>query len=474
MTKKQKEKEKDIIISFADSMSTQDVTGSCVYVEYKNKKMLLECGMHHAHSLAEGYKINNRNFSFKPKELDYVFVMHSHADHIARLGNLYAEGCTAELIVPKGNKEIIKALLLNSAMIVNGDARLLSKRAGKEILPLFTEEDVFNAIDHIIEYDMYNLYDLDELVRFKFISSGHVADSSSIVLEINKNSTWKKIYYTSDLGNIKFNNYYVNNLDKIKNADIVISECTYGDKDRSCGNSDQREKDIERIDSVINQYCVQRKGKVLIPVFSFHRGQVMATLLYDMYHENPNFDIPIYMDSMLLLEMNKIFKKQFPKFNKVMNWEMIKEINKEKRKVLAKTDKPAIILASSGMLVAGASISWLRNLIASSKNCVIFCGYCSEGSLGWKLKMKDQKTITIFGERYKNNIEVCKLKSFSSHMQYDDLLEYLSSINCQRLYLHHGDKKVKLGFKKALEEKYEQLCKSTKVLIPNRSTKARL
>lgn len=474
MTKKQKQKEQDIIISFADSMSTQDVTGSCLHVEYGKTKILIEAGLHHAHSMLEGYRANSRDFKFKVKELDYVFLPHCHIDHIGRVPLLYKMGATAKVIIPSGSSKILRALLLNCAMILNGDARMLSKKLDKEVEPIYTETDVHKMMEYVVEYNMYENIILDDKVSFKYISSGHVAKACSLILNIDKNGVTKKIFYTSDLGNIKFKSYYTNNMDKIKNADVVISECTYGDKSRSCGNSEQRQKDIEKIKHVVEHYCIGKKGKVLIPVFSFSRSQSIATLLYDIYRNDPKFEIPIYMDSVLLIEMNKIFRQEFPYFTEVMAWKNIHEIDKTARKELMQIEGKAIILASAGMLNAGASISWLRSLVESSKNCVVFCGYCSEGTLGAKLKLKTQKTITIFGEKYKNKIEVVKLNSFSSHIQYDDLLSYLSDINCQTVALHHGEQEVKLGFKADLEKEYEDSCKTTKVIVPNKSTKIRL
>ena len=322
----------------------------------------------------------------------------------------------------------------------------------------------------IICFDFNKEIKLDESTTFKFIHSGHLVNSSSLILKLKKGQLFKTVYYTSDLGNIRYKSYYTEPLDRIKSADIVISECTYGNKERSCANKDQRDKDIERLKNVISQYCVKQNGKVLIPVFSLHRGQQMATILYEMYHNDNNFNIPIYMDSILLSEITKIFKQIFPEFNKVVEWDKIKIIDKNTRKVLMETNKPMIILSSSGMVTNGASIVWLRSMITNSHNCVVFVGYCDEGTIGYKLKLKDQKTITIQGQQYKNKIQVCKLKSFSGHMQYQDLLEYLSEINCQTVLLHHGNTEDRLSFKSDLEKEYAKKCKTTQVKVVNKST----
>lgn len=460
-------KKQDIIVSFADSESVNDVTGSSVHVNYLDTNILIECGLSQSGSLLDCYKKNNSNFKFKVKELDYVFVNHLHIDHIGRIPLLYARGCTAKLIVPTGSKEIMYKLLENCAMILFGEAKYLTKRSksNKGYFPVYEKEDVDLMMKYVVEYDMYNTHGLNDFTRFKYISSGHVENSCSLILEIKKNQVWKKIYYTSDLGNDKYKTYYCNNIDKIKNADLVISECTYSTKEQSCNYGKQREKDKERLKSVIEHY-----DKVLIPVFSYHRGQSIATLLYEMYKDG-GLNKNIYMDSKLLNDISYIFKKKYPEYREVLQWDKINIIDKELRSSLQYSKKPMIVLASSGMMSGGPSISWLQRFVTNPRACVVFTGYCSEGTLGWKLKLKDQKTITINGESYRNNIQVAKLKSFSSHMQHGGLLKYLSSINTPKVVLHHGNKSGKLSFKKELEEEYEKKCKSTKVLIPCKTTR---
>jgi len=465
-----KSKKEDIIVSFSDSSAIETVTGSNVHVSYKNINIMIEFGLFQGGNMQECYSRNSRNFSFKVKELDYVFAMHNHIDHIGLIPLLYKRGCEAKIIIPTGSKEIMYKMLSNCSFILGSEAEILTKRSknSKIYSPIYTQEDVDNIMKYIEEYDMYEVHGLDDLVRFKLISSAHVTNGTSLVLEIKKGQNYKKILYTSDLGNIRYKTYYCNNLDKIKNADLVISECTYADKKRSNSNPIDREKDKEKIYSAVEQH-----RKVLIPVFSFHRGQTIATILYEMYYEK-GIDRMIYMDSMLLNDITDIYKKNFPEFHKVMDWDKIKQITKKERDVLQNSKEKMIIIASSGSLVGGASVSWAKKLIEDDRNCIVFCGYQFEGSLGSKLKSKKQKTVNINRKTFKNKVNIVKLKSLSGHIQHDDLLEYLSSINCSVVALHHGNENDKLAFKNELKNEYEKLCKSTKVICPSRSTKIRL
>ena len=472
-----KKKNDDILIDFSNSESSEGVTGSCVYIKTPEKNILIECGLAQGGSLLETYRKNSKQFKFKVKDLDYVFVNHLHADHQNLVPLLVKRGCKAEIIVPIGSKQIMLPMLLNSAMILNGEAEVLSKKLEKIVEPIYTKEDVYKCMEYIVEFPLYDEIELDENTKFKFISSGHIIDSASLLLKLKKGNNWKTVYYTSDLGNIRQKSYFVNNMDKVKNCDICISEATYADKSKSCSNKDQREKDLEKIKSVVDQYCIQQKGKVLIPTFSLHRGQIFAYILYHLFKDKEGFKIPIYMDSMLLNEITDIFKKRFPEFAEVMQSGMIQQIDKGMRSGLMQSKEPMIILASSGFFSGGASVPWLQSMIENPKNCLLFCGYSGEvGSLGWKLKQREkvQKTITLSGKSYRNRINVVSLKSFSGHIQHDDLVEYLSSINCQTVLLHHGDTLDRIVLKDILEKNYEKKCQTTSVKVVNKSTQIHL
>ena len=117
----QKTKNK-IRVSFVGTNS-ESVTGSCTHIQSENKQILLECGLYQScGSTSDDYKINNGKLGFKPKEIDYIFLMHEHIDHIGKVPLLYAKGCTAKIIAPKGSFDIAKVLLLDSAYIMSRDA----------------------------------------------------------------------------------------------------------------------------------------------------------------------------------------------------------------------------------------------------------------------------------------------------------------------------------------------------------------
>ena len=134
---------------------------------------------------------------------------------------------------------------------------------------------------------------------------------------------------------------------------------------------------------------------------------------------------------------------------------------------------PKIICASSGMLTAGRSIKWVQSILPNENDCILFIGYAAQDTLAGRIKKgTSQKTITINGKSYKCSL--VDLHTFSSHMQRMDLINYYKNINCEKIYLVHGDEQAKKELKEDLEKELANMCKSTKVIIANKSTKISL
>ena len=60
-------KKKDIKVSFVDSYSASDVTGSNIFISTPNHKILLDCGMHQSNDKKDDYLADNRKTKeYKP------------------------------------------------------------------------------------------------------------------------------------------------------------------------------------------------------------------------------------------------------------------------------------------------------------------------------------------------------------------------------------------------------------------------
>lgn len=459
MAKKDKDKIKvDFIGGNADG-----VTGSMTLISFNDKKILLECGMVQHHNVLTQYKINSASFKFKAKDIDYLFIAHAHIDHCGNTGKLMASGFRGRIITTDITREVVKPLLLNSNAIMQKDAIYLKRK------PISEEEHVYHALDHTESFEYDRLIWLDEEIGFKWLKNSHCLGSAMLELYIkkDKNAVPTKVLYTSDIGAIKTENYYVDELAKPEGFyDLVVMESTYGGKVTI--GTHTREKDIAKIKTVVQQVCVENKGRLLIPVFSFSRAQEILTTLYTMYHDDETFNTQIVCDSPLMIDIMMTYSRVLTGenkelFDKVLNWDKVRLVKKynETKTILGDTS-PRIILSSSGMLSAGRSVEYLKAIIGKQNCHVLVCGYMAEGTLGAKIK-SGQKTISIDGKSYRCNCGITTLNSFSSHANHNDLLKFALGVNTNKIALVHGNQTEKVEFKRHLDYHFNKEDKTTKV-----------
>jgi predicted metal-dependent RNase len=83
--------------------ASHEVTGSCIHIQTETKQILLECGLAQScESPLALYKKNAADMGFKPRQIDYIFIGHPHADHISLIPRLFKKGCSAQVIAPSG------------------------------------------------------------------------------------------------------------------------------------------------------------------------------------------------------------------------------------------------------------------------------------------------------------------------------------------------------------------------------------
>lgn len=435
-------------------------------------------------TILENYKANSAILNkIKSKSIEMVIVGHLHCDHIALIPMLFARGNTqARIIVPKNSTSILREMWYDCCYINQRDVETLNRRDDKSYTPLYTENEVEQALSHVEEIEVGNIISLDDNVSIRYTPAGHILCSCQTEVFINGGSHTRKILFTSDLGNtmIEDRKIFVEPFQKVNSANIVLGECTYG---RRKGSMSKKDIELDRLKmkTVINQYCVDGHHRVLIPTFSLDRMPFIIWELYQIFGKDENFKIPILVDSPLANRLLDCYssilegdKKE--KFDEMMSWKNIQRIiTPEDSKAAIGDSSPKVILASSGMLTAGRSLRWVQNILPKQEDCILFVGYAGGDTLAGKIKnCREQKTININGKSFKNKCQIVDLHSYSSHMQRKDLLNYYKGINTEKIYLVHGDTQARLEFKEDLEKEFEKCLKSTRVVIVNKGTKIKL
>lgn len=447
------------------------------------RSILVEAGLVQGEKTLLGeYQANNSNFKFKPKKLDYVFMSDNHGDHCLLFPLLVKRGFSGKAFVPNGFSDIFKPMALDSANIMERNSFDLTKKLKKNYPPIYNVDDVQSAMKLLQECEFNNKIKIDEDITVEFIPAGHTIHSSSIVLYIKNNNTTKKIVFTGDMGNIVMPRLFTNKFQLVHNANLLVSETTYADTKRSASGKD-REKDIEKIKSVVYNYIIDgRRGKILFPTFSFMRTQIILSILYDLFYSDENFKVPIYVASPLACKICDVFDshlegEDLKKWQMIRGWSSVRFIKdfETLEHTLNKHNvegTSAIFLASSGFMVGGYSVYLAEKLLPSSKNLLVFCGYATPTSLAGKIKQKKTKTVSINGKPVPCRANVINLLSFSSHIQHDELLKLLSGgygqASYEKIALVHGDFDGKVKFAEELREEISKRNRTDKVIIVNK------
>lgn len=318
---------------------------------------------------------------------------------------------------------------------------------------------------------------LNDNLTVVFHPNSHVVGATSISLIIRKpNNSVKHILFSSDMGS-KINKEFqpfLKEMDMPRKCNLFISEATYNDKSRQMTRQDCI-TEREELKRLIKESISQNK-RVLFATFSFARGQLLLSMLRDWYGNEEWFQqTPIIVDGLLINKINDTYlnvledeDKKY--FRSVLNMRNIK-FNKTYDGTLATLSKrtSGIYLAGSGFLTNGRITTYLPQFLGSSKDVIILTGYCGgEGSLGYKIMDATQKTVTIDKKVILKRAKVVQLKTFSSHISYQELLDLWASMDCDKIIVHHSEESGKNEMVQEAKEYLRSKNKTTPIVAVNK------
>jgi len=443
--------------------AARTVTGSKHLLTLSNgKKYLLDCGMYQG--MGKQTDQLNRDFGFDPTEIDEMILSHAHVDHCGLLPKLVKEGYNGNIYCTPATKDLATILMEDSAGIQESDLKFVNKTRAAQgkpyLLPLYTMEDSKLASEKFFVIDYGNWFAIDEFVELMYLDAGHIIGSATVHLRIKENGKTTHLTFSGDVG--RYRDVILKSPQEFPQADYIIMESTYGNKlhDKITGTPDVLLKWIE-------ETCLQKKGKLILPAFSVGRTQEILFALNQLEIENRLPDLHYYVDSPLSLEATQVMESYPQYFNnrvqkilttddnpfKFKGLKFIKSVE-ESKSLNYRTD-PMVIISASGMAEAGRVKHHISNNIENARNAIVLTGYCEPNSLGGRLKLHP-KEVGIFGFVHQVNATIGEIKSMSAHGDYEDLSQWLA---CQdpkqvkKLFLVHGDYDVQVDFQNRLISK---------------------
>lgn len=442
--------------------AAQRVTGSKHMITTdKGKKILLDCGMFQGINTSD----LNLNFGFDPAEVDYLLLSHAHIDHTGLVPRLVKLGFTGQIFCTRSTLELCKIMLMDSAYIQERDLERVNKRRkkrGEELIEsLYGPEDVDKALNMMIPVRMNEAFYLEEGIRVEYFGAGHILGSAGIFITFEEGLNTKKLFFTGDIGRLK--NRILESPSPFPQADYIICESTYGDR------LHEEEVNVKkRLLEIVNETCVVRKGKLIIPAFAVDRTQELIYILDQLESEGKLPFIKVYVDSPLAVKATEIMRACKEDFNEkildyiaqeddggAFSFKNLHYIEKvEESKELNYSQEPCIIISASGMAEAGRIKHHIANNVEKKSTTILLVGYASPETLAAQLKM-GHSMVKIFGEEKAVKARVEVIDAFSAHADYEEMIEYLSCQDASKvkdLFLVHGEIDTQKAFKEKLEK----------------------
>ncbi len=409
--------------------------------------------------------LNYEPFPFDPSEIDFVIISHAHIDHCGRLPLLVKRGFHGHIYCTHSTASLLPIMLTDSGHIQEKEAewknRKLERNGRPLIEPLYTIEDAERVIPLLkpILYD--ELARLSDTVSIVFNDAGHILGSAITELWIEEDGNVSKLVFTGDLG--VPHRPILRDPVKIKKADYVIMEATYGNR--------VHPKNSTSVDELFNIILETKKrgGNVIIPSFAVGRTQELIFEFARFYDSHPELrreldDLSVYIDSPMATNVTQVFRENAHVFDDETKSYILagknpldfKNLNftrstDESRRLNFDT-KPKVIISASGMCEAGRIRHHLKHNLWNAKNSIIFVGYQAEGTLGRTL-IEGAAEVSLFGEIIKVNAQIHNLEGFSGHADKDGLMDWLMGLQMvpKHIFLVHGEEQSKLDFAAAVK-----------------------
>ena len=414
----------------------RQVGRSCLFLQTPVSKILIDCGIDVASQGSDRFPYFDIP-EFDINSIDAVIVSHAHLDHSGLVPYLYKIGYKGPVYLTTPTRDIAALLALD----------FIDVAYKKATQPLFSSTDIKEMVKHSICLDFNEVTDITPDIRLTFYNSGHALGAAMVHLNIGNGL--HNLLYTADFkyGRTRLLDQSVTNFPRLETA---IIEATYGGKDDILPPREEAENIL--IETI--KKTIERKGKVLIPELGLGRAQETMLIIDDAIKTGKLEKIPVYIDGMIwdinaihtaypdFLSSNvksKIFQDNNPflseNFNRVGS-------SQERKQVIE--GPPCVVLATSGMLVGGASVEYFREFAGNKKNSIIFVCYQGVGSLGRQVqdglnevKMHNDGKEEIVAI----NFEVLKIDGLTAHSGRSQLLNFIThcSPRPKRVIVNHGE-----------------------------------
>jgi len=432
--------------------AVEGVTGSChqLIVDHQNS-VLVDCGLFQGADTMAKSEHATLTIDFDITTLKALLVTHAHIDHVGRIPYLLAAGFNGPIMATEATAALLPMVIEDALKIgVTRNASIIQaclSRLKSQLVALpFKQWQCLPMIG-------------DAYVKIKFQPAGHILGSAYIEVDVkNKQKGAQRIIFSGDLG-ATYSPLLAAPKSPYK-ADVVVIESTYGDKNHQ--GRRLRTKALERV--LVK--AIADNGVVIIPAFSIGRTQ---ELLYELEQIIAHAkvkklaDIEVIVDSPMAAKFTQYYrsfkklwdaeaKQRLKQGRHPLNFESLYTVDTHEEHLqvidyLAKRDKPAIVLAASGMCTGGRVVNYLKRFIGDAKADLLFVGYQAQGTTGQQIQKYGPGGgyVMLEGEKYAIQAGVHTISGYSAHADQRNLLNFVKRIRYQpkQVVMVHGEQAAK-------------------------------
>ena len=438
------------------------VTGSSFLLETGGRKILIDCGMFQGSKAISA--LNRRPFAYNPAELDCILLTHAHIDHSGLLPRVCKQGFRGPIYATRGTIELCSIMLPDSAHIQEFDAEIANRKGRRmgrpPVEPLYSLDDVQTCLRQFRPVEYRTAFTVCAGTHIHFHDAGHILGSSMLEIHVNEEGKETRLLFSGDLG--RPDQPIMEDPANIQAADFVIVESTYGDRDHT--DIDWEEKLAE----IINE-TVAQNGNVIIPAFAVGRTQIMLYYLNRLYKAGRIPAVPVIIDSPLAIAATEIFRRNTQYYDQESR-DILKQESHgplelpqlqlsrtaEESKAINSRNSSAIIISASGMADAGRILHHLKHNLWRPESSILFVGFQAEGSLGRRL-LNGAKKVRVMGEEIGVRARIHNLDGLSAHADREDILQWLSEFKVKPslAFLVHGEPDSARALQGLLAEKLQ-------------------
>ena len=412
-----------------------EVGASCLLVSVARRNILFDCGI----------RVNQIGAASLPDidllkqnvpTLDAIFLSHAHADHVGALPLAHAAFPDVPIYATLPTQKIAAVMLANAVRVLENDV-------SDNVAPLFTQDAVDATMARIHTLHMSVWVDLLDGWRVKMVRSGHILGAVSILLE----TTDGTFLYGGDISTFHQKTIDGLALDEITGTqpDFMWSEATYGD-----GNHPARSTEEKKLADAVAT-VIDNGGSVLIPSFALGRAQEIILILRDAMISKIIPVFPVVTDG-LVNAICSVYETLTPylgtKLQKHLEnsqqplfyYRNFRRARMGEQEVICEDGTPKCIIASSGMLTGGASVTYAKGLAANEKNAIFLSGYQDAESPGRRLQELTQGDTLTFADGTSVTVN-CQVERFklSAHSDQGQLVSVIKQVNPKAIALVHGE-----------------------------------